>query len=69
MTALSVTTTYATAFFTIVNDDTRSRIYKVESIAYADDGLVELTLTETPVDEDRKLLVLDWRDEDFYSYN
>ena len=55
--------------FTIVNDDTRSRVYKVESIAYSDDGLVELTLTEAPVDENLRLLVLDWRDEDFYSYN
>ena len=55
--------------FALAKDDTRSRIYKVETIQYSDEGLVELTLTEAPVDSKLRLLVLDWRDEDFYEYN
>ena len=55
--------------FTLVNDETKSRIYKVETIQYSDEGLVDLTLTEAPTDKNRRLLVLDWRDSDFYEYN
>ena len=52
--------------FALAQDDTRSRVYKVETLQYSDEGLVELTLTEAPVDSNLKLLVLDWRDEDRY---
>ena len=55
--------------FAVADDETRSRIYKVETIQYGEDGLVDLTLTEAPVDSKLRLLVLDWRDDDFYEYN
>jgi len=55
--------------FAPTNQDTQSRIYKVESIQYSDEGLVDLTLNEAPVDARNRLLVLDWRDEDFYEYD
>jgi hypothetical protein len=55
--------------FALADDETRSRIYKVETIQYGEEGLVDLTLTEAPVDSELRLLVLDWRDDDFYEYN
>ena len=55
--------------FAVADDETRSRIYKVETIQYGEEGLVDLTLTEAPVDSKLRLLVLDWRDDDFYEYN
>ena len=55
--------------FALTNTETRSRIYKVESLQYTDDGLVDLTLNEAPVDSRNRLLVLDWRDDDFFEYD
>ena len=54
--------------FCLTNTETKSGVYKVETLQYNEEGLVDLTLT-TPVNSDLKLLTLDWRDEDFYEYN
>ena len=55
--------------FVLLDRETKSRVYKVESLQYSDEGLVDLTLTEAPVDTENRLLTLDWRDKDFYEYD
>ena len=51
--------------FTRKRSEADIRIYKIESISYSDDSFVEISGTYTPVDENKKLLVLEWDDADF----
>jgi len=51
--------------FTIHSTTTVSRVYKVETLSYADDGLVEVAASYVPLTDDGRLAVLDWRDEMF----
>lgn len=51
--------------FTVLNEITEQRIYKVESLSYAEDGLVEVAGSYAPVTDQGKLAVLDWTDESF----
>ena len=46
--------------FTIKNSTTTDRIYKVESLAYAEDGLVEIAGSHVPLTSDGTLEVLNW---------
>ena len=46
------------------SDKTEARVYKCESLSYADDGLVEVTGSSSPLNERGELLLLDW-DADF----
>jgi hypothetical protein len=41
-------------------EKSEARVYKCESLSYADDGLVEVTGSSSPLDEQGQLLLLDW---------
>ena len=52
--------------FTISNDSTTKRTYKVESLSYAEDGLVEISGSYAPVDSDTdQLLTVKWGNTQF----
>lgn len=52
--------------FTLANDSTTTRTYKVESLSYAEDGLVEVSGSYAPVDPDTdELLTVNWRNTQF----
>ena len=65
---LCTDTQMQSSVFVVKDRETNNRIYKIESIQYTDEGLVELAATEAPVDDTLRLLVLDWRDDDFIEY-
>lgn len=46
--------------FTVKNDVTTDRVYKVESLTYADDGLVEIAGSHVPLTSSGTLEVLNW---------
>lgn len=46
--------------FTIKNSTTTDRVYKVESLTYAEDGLVEIAGSHVPLTSDGTLEVLNW---------
>lgn len=51
--------------FTLKNTTTTNRIYKVESISYTEDGLVEIAGSYAPVTSAGGLAVLDWTSSHF----
>ena len=51
--------------FSIKNTTTTNRMYKVETLSYAEEGLVELSGSEVPLDNSGKLRILEWDNEDF----
>jgi hypothetical protein len=51
--------------FTLANSTTTSRLYKVESIAYSDEGWVTVTASHQPLTEGGELAVLQWTDDHF----
>ena len=52
--------------FTVANDSTTKRAYKVESLSYAEDGLVEISGSYAPVDPDTdQLLTVKWGNTQF----
>ena len=54
--------------FSIKNSTTTKRMYKVETLSYADDGLVEVSGSETPLSSSGKLRILEWDNRDFSIY-
>lgn len=57
---------FRNSVFTIQQTNVADRIYKIESITYTDEGLVQLTATHQPLDTDGKLKVLKY-DENIFS--
>ena len=53
------------AVFTIKNSTTTDRVYKVESLSYAEDGLVEIAGSHVPLTSGGTLEVLNWTDDQF----
>jgi hypothetical protein len=51
--------------FTIKNTTTTSRTYKVETLSYADDGLVDVSASFAPLTSSGSLAALDWSDSAF----
>lgn len=51
--------------FCIRNSTTTKRMYKVETLSYADDGLVEVSGSETPLSNSGTLRILEWGNGDF----
>lgn len=51
--------------FTIKNSITTDRVYKVESLTYAEDGLVEIAGSHVPLTSDGTLEVLNWSPSQF----
>ena len=51
--------------FTITSQSTTDRVYKVETLSYAEDGLVDVTGSHTPLLSDGRLAVLNWPNNDF----
>jgi hypothetical protein len=51
--------------FTVNNQTTTDRVYKVESISYAEDGLVEIAGSNAPLTDDGFLEVVNWDDSQF----
>ena len=51
--------------FTIQNSVTNSRVYKVETLSYGEDGLVEVSGSYAPLTGSGSLAVLDWSAADF----
>ena len=51
--------------FTVRNDQNQARVYKVETLAYGEDGMVEITASYVPLTNRRTMLILDWNDKDF----
>ena len=50
--------------FTTNNTTTTNRVYKVESLTYAEDGLVELAGSHVPLTSTGKLKILQWNNDD-----
>jgi hypothetical protein len=53
--------------FTINNTTTVNRVYKVETLSYGEDGLVEITASHVPLTSTGSLAILDWNDDMFVS--
>jgi hypothetical protein len=53
------------SLFTRKRTEAEARIYKIESIAYSEESFVEITGSYTPIDENKKMRVLEWDDADF----
>ena len=51
--------------FSIKNSTTEDRVYKVETLQYAEDGLVEISGSFVPLRSDGKFQVLDWAESNF----
>lgn len=51
--------------FSIKNSTTQDRVYKVETLQYAEDGLVEISGSFVPLRSNGKLQVLDWDESNF----
>ena len=51
--------------FTLQNSTTVDRVYKTESLTYAEDGLVEVAASYVPLTDSGSLKVLDWDQNDF----
>lgn len=51
--------------FTLNNTTTTNRVYKVETLSYAESGLVEVTASHVPLTDSGSLAVLDWNDSMF----
>jgi hypothetical protein len=51
--------------FTLANTVTTSRVYKIETISYSQDGFVEVAGSYQPLTDTGSLAVLAWKDEDF----
>jgi hypothetical protein len=51
--------------FTVLNTSTSRRLYKVETLAYAEDGFVTVTASHQPVTTDGRLRALTWADSHF----
>ena len=51
--------------FTLKQTTTESRVYKLESLAYAEDGLVEVAGTHMPLTNTGSLAITDWNPEYF----
>lgn len=46
--------------FTLNNTTTVNRVYKVETLSYAEDGLVEVAASHVPLTDSGSLAILDW---------
>ena len=52
--------------FTVKKNNSESRIYKVESISFSEEGFIEITATYVPVEKsDQTMSTLKWDDRDF----
>ena len=51
--------------FSVKNTTTEKRVYKVETLQYADDGLVEISGSYVPLKDDGTLQVLEWNEGSF----
>ena len=49
--------------FTTRKDNTESRVYKVESISFADEGFIEITASYCPVSDSGGLKILEWNNQ------
>ena len=56
---------YFGAVFTLKNSTTTDRVYKVESLSYAEDGLVEVAGSHVPLTSSGTLEVLNWASNQF----
>ena len=67
MTGTGKTTTsklFGTLWAKVVDSD-EARIYKVETLAYSEDGLCTVTGSHVPLTDKGTLATLDWEDRDF----
>lgn len=53
--------------FTVVEGSNVIRVYKLEALTYAEDGLVEVTASHMPLTSEGSLAILDW-DDDYFDY-
>ena len=51
--------------FTIKNQTTTDRVYKVESLSYGEDGFVDVAASYVPLTSTGSLAVLDWHNKNF----
>ena len=49
--------------FTTRKDNTESKVYKVESISFADEGFIEITASYCPVSDSGGLKILEWNNQ------
>ena len=48
----------------MTTDISEARVYKCESLSYAEDGLVEVSGSASPLNDKGQLLLLDWQEND-----
>ena len=68
-TAISIRNNLATSrfrgcVFTVPDTSTTDRVYKVESMTYAEDGLIEISGSHTPLTANKTLAILDYYNDD-----
>ena len=51
--------------FTVKKKNTSDRVYKVESIVYGEEGLIEIAGSHVPLTESGSLAILNWNEDDF----
>ena len=51
--------------FAVQNNVSTSRVYKVESLTYGEDGLLEVTGSHVELTEEGTIAYLDWTSDDF----
>jgi len=57
--------TFYNKVFTVVMTSEQNRVYKLESLSYAEDGLVEVAGSYMPLTSSGSLKILDWNPDDF----
>ena len=61
----SQTELWGSVFTQIRDVDTTIRTYRVTSISYADDGMIEVSAAHSPLTEQGGLVLADWNEDDF----
>ena len=51
--------------FTLKKTNTSDRVYKVESLSYGEEGLIEIAGSHVPLTATGSLAILNWDDNDF----
>jgi len=56
---------FFSSVFTVIEANVTSRVYRINSIAYGEEGFVDVSATHVPLTAAGSLQVADWNDEDF----
>ena len=58
-------TKFFQSVFTVDDSETQTRVYRINSISYGEEGFVNVSATHTPLTDSGALKVADWNEDDF----